>query len=708
MFDPTKIDFNTIISTKPFPDSYTQQILDNIKMVTFTKDDYATPFGSYIYRIQKYPGDIDLIESFKACCNIDDVVDQFSKRLKVMAKKIVSSRLHYMSEFKMGLDNRYIIDIGKLENGIYNVNKNLLKISKNMLNNKLLNRDEYNKIMLLISSNDKSPYAYDIINNIFRERRVLRWTDKEILQGYKILPKNLKITVKQALKIKTNVKIDMILLINNKFVELTNFILLVVEKRGQQPYIYNMDHVLDEDFFIERMEFDLPVEIEKLFYSKYYYNPFKGTKRLWALTRHYKDKGVIDRLVNFISGNISLLYQLKSEVDTIMLLLKRLKSIPKVSIDNQLNEIKTRISYVLEIQDPEIFYDWLNEAIKVSDKDKKLKILAKVKKHMSEYINWITMGYLKKVGLFPIPRNYLPPQLSYIGSNIDFNPLEYEEEITTIEDPLSTIEPEEEINIISDDQSSSTEEDFMDELEDQIDLQPEEAQEIYPEKLSRADFEELGQEFLAGFNLLKFPAFLEQNNEIKQSLFRRYISKIEKMFENIKINPRSSISRILLNMVKLRYSDKQKQALINKIRDVLIEKLLEEMPNLVEDIEEYEKGKEEMSEEGIYDNFINKLKKAMSILYNFLKQRTTVNISERTFVNYFVEAASRIELEDNEDEQILEGFLKEIKEYFGNYLNLKMSQRQKLDRILKGITSEEESIKILSAMMLTLYMDIIE
>ena len=242
---------------------------------------------------------------------------------------------------------------------------------------------------------------------------MIRWSSHEILQGYKNLPGGVICKFLDALKQKSHVKIDMIALINGKFIEVTNFFFLILEKPNEEPYIINFGAPYTEEFFIKRME-SLTVEIEKLFYSAYYFAPFKGTKRLWALSRHNKDAYMISLLEPFISGRISLLYQLKSEIDTIINVLERVNNIPEMAIYHQVQEIKSRIAYVLEIQDKqEIYYDLLNSYNLDSPRSLNIDVLKKVYDMMVKDINFYTIKYLHHVGLLPIPKKYLPSHLSY-------------------------------------------------------------------------------------------------------------------------------------------------------------------------------------------------------------------------------------------------------------------------------------------------------
>lgn len=413
-------DEKTLLSTRAYPESYTPQIINNIELLSFS-DEGATPFGSYIYKVQKYPGDIDLVEKFEDCCSIDDVVNKFAKRFQQIVKSIIKLKKHYMTEAKIGEDNRYevgIHEIGFLRRGSYYINDNtkanLVEVANELLSNGLLPKEEYEIIMRIVNKDYPTVNDHDILYNLFREHKVLRWSDKEILDGYKILPGNIKITIREALKHKGHVKIDMITDINNKFIEMTNFLFLIENKPDGKKYAINLGKPYTQELIQKRIETELPKEIEKLFFSAYYYNPFKGVKRLWALARHYKDYTMIDKLKPFISGNISLLYQLKSELENIMVLLKKLKSPPKVGINNQIQEIKSRLVYVLEVGDDELYLDDLfNKATASNERYEKLELLGKLKKYMVAHINYFTMEFLHSIGIDSLRPPYVPNDPDY-------------------------------------------------------------------------------------------------------------------------------------------------------------------------------------------------------------------------------------------------------------------------------------------------------
>jgi len=429
---------DSILGIRPYPAAYTPEVLKNIKLVNFSDSDQAIPFGSYIYRVQKYPGDIDLVEEFNTGDDIDTVISKFKNKLVSIVQHIVDLRLHYMIEFKMGLDRYYDVNIGTLVRGVYyptfgdfhhyvngkpTVDIGINTALRRLKEKNLLTKNELSTIRSTLKKNPLTSLEYDIVYNFFREKRVLRWSDVEILNGKKLESDGSEITIEQALKYNTHVKIDMITKIENKFVEITNFLFListVKDNNVDTNYIINFGVKYDKNFFLTRSEIELPKEIEKLFYSDFHYNPFKGAKRMWALARHYNDWGTLNKLKDLISGNISLLYMLKSELGTMSRLLERLIknkiSIPTVSINTNLQLIKERIGYVLNLN-PEKYDEFillLNNVIQQKNIKSKYLLILNLEYLFSEIINFYTISYLKTHDISYINSPYIPDKLSYI------------------------------------------------------------------------------------------------------------------------------------------------------------------------------------------------------------------------------------------------------------------------------------------------------
>ena len=146
-----------LLAARAYPQSYTPEIIKNIELLSFS-DDGAVPFGSYPYKAQKFPGDIDLTEIFEECCNINQVIKKFAKKFQQIVGDIVKLRKHYMTEAKIGEDSRYDVgpkQIGYLDKGRYLINENVKKdlrtLADLMYSDELISENEYENINAIAS-----------------------------------------------------------------------------------------------------------------------------------------------------------------------------------------------------------------------------------------------------------------------------------------------------------------------------------------------------------------------------------------------------------------------------------------------------------------------------------------------------------------------------------------------------------------------------
>jgi len=399
-----------LLETKPLS-SYPDNVLKEIKLVSYNKKEHAQPFGSYIYRIQKYPGDIDLLEQITQCnghpCNSkEEVIRIFSKSFQNIVKDVVSQKVHYYSEIKCGLDKRYIFKIGDFYKGILILNSDFQKNIYRLRRLELITREEF-EIMIGIAKKDhQDADDYDIISNILREHYILRWSVDEILDGIKELPGNKLITLEKALEDRTLCKIDMITSINGRFIEVTNvFGLGYYDQNGG---LHMLNFTADPQI--------LPTETEKLFYSNKYYSPFKAVKRIFSYARHeYLDgkqqyREILDKIIPLVTGNVSYIYQIKSELETILLIVDKFGNPSPKHIVTQISDIKNRLSNIIEIDQRMLIFmqAQLDSYIQTKDHNKRLEILADLISELKKYINQLTITYMNKVGLNQIPRILLP------------------------------------------------------------------------------------------------------------------------------------------------------------------------------------------------------------------------------------------------------------------------------------------------------------
>lgn len=351
------------------------------------------PFGSFIFKSQTYPGDLDVIEIVEACCTVDDVVNKMNTHFKSIIKKINSTRGYYVSEIKVGIDERYKIIPLKMDDADFDEIKIKIKI---LYKNELLTSDEKNELVSLLSNMNKD--NFDKLKEFFRKKYTVRWTPKEVLTGYKYLPGDKKYTFKDALKSNSMVKIDAFMPINGRYIEVTNFFVLVL-KQGEKSKILNFKY----DY-----ENQIREEIKK-FNSKTFYKPFKMAKRMWGLARYTQNFSDLEKLMPLFQSGVAIINQVLSEIETMILMYTDLKTIPSKTMDRQIDNFKYRLSGVYEFNfDNEMIDSLINDVLFSPSREDKIILLEKLQKILKEIVNTETIAYLTKVGLYPVPGYYLP------------------------------------------------------------------------------------------------------------------------------------------------------------------------------------------------------------------------------------------------------------------------------------------------------------
>jgi hypothetical protein len=398
--------------------SFSGPKIDNPVIRTkFPKSPLIEIFGSANYRLQKYGADVDLTQGFSSSGNFEEFLKLFEKKMIKIVKTIVKKKNHYVTEVKAGLDMRYSLDVGRCMNGNYKMNPDLFHIVDQMYKEGLFNDLEYTRIKIIYAKSLKQALNqddYDIVYNTIRERLILRWSAEEIIKGRKIVAGGYNIPLIDALKFSTPTKIDMIALYDGKFIEITNFVVLAY-KIGDVYYTLNKDFPNKESEIIKFQQKGLKKEIEKLLYSDYYYGPFKAVKRTFALARVLRDKNMLQKIIPIVSGDISLLYQIRSELEADLLVMEFADNPDIKIIDSHIDKSRIRIAKVLNIPKNILITinEMINKILETEVIEHKIELLDLLNKMLKEIINYNTIISFDNVGLNPMITTYLPTDLTY-------------------------------------------------------------------------------------------------------------------------------------------------------------------------------------------------------------------------------------------------------------------------------------------------------
>jgi len=378
--------------------SYPKQLYKYLSILTIKPYD-AIFYGSQADKNILYPSDVDIFEILHNSTSKKRTIDNFVKKLKEITMNIENSKELFIGDIKCGLDNAYMIDIGDIKNGKIN-GYNPSEIKKQIEKNTYYSREEKEDLIKLVK---QKPSIDDwlSLNEYIRLKVTLRWTPKEIISGQKLLPHNRIKTLEDAVSDSAIIKIDVIGLVNNRFIEITD-----LYKVHYHQIPLNKDVKLDEDL--------LKGNLIKQYHDKFY---FKSLKRIYSLLKlKMKDKQMIKKLQDFFNSEYGMLYKFISQLKTIVTLIEFNSIKLKYVWDNILNNLDMSKSDVANIDKLKIDEKGLDKKIDSlsrlknhsEDREKMVRELEKIVEVYMEIINKGAKSFMTKNNLYPLPKKYYP------------------------------------------------------------------------------------------------------------------------------------------------------------------------------------------------------------------------------------------------------------------------------------------------------------
>jgi hypothetical protein len=412
------------VSSKPYS-AFPQSAKDEIHLVSYRKDKLPDIVGSFAYRIQKYPADIDVMEDVDSyeiqgrwapATNPNQIIQGFSRVIKQIMQNIKATPDHYVLDFKAGADDRYLFNMGTMTNGILTLAPDFPQQVMHRAQVGLYTPEEYKKIVAIYDMpRPLTADQYDLLTKLLRAHYPLRWTADEIIQGRKTLPLGKVVTLEQALTMFQLVKMDLAAQVNGKYMEVSNIWTLFYHSTAQTDangigeYIYLTPP--------PKLEY-VPYDIEKLYWSDMFFNPFKVIKRLFSFARMHVLRGnnqygkYITMTAEYITSDTSNLYQIKSELDTIVTVIKeyQVSGRNNAPMRNQVEGMKNRLWNNLMVPDEiaEALSNYIDAFLRTFDSEN----LDKVMKVLKQLINYSAMQFMIANRINPPPMDVLPTDAS--------------------------------------------------------------------------------------------------------------------------------------------------------------------------------------------------------------------------------------------------------------------------------------------------------
>ncbi len=342
-----------------------------------TSIEIASNKGMLSYQISKNSGPI----------NYDNVVgDPFNFFIKFI---ILEAENKNNMIFKVGIDERYNINIGTLNEGIYKINKELQKISDIYYKQKLLDKSEHQDISRVFKKRSLNQNDYDAINKIFSKHKKLKWTSDQILEGSKEIKRH-RFRLEDAINQSQYVKIKY-LISDNNVIRLSNKYLFLVDIKDNVAHNYFTPH--NQEFFVSEK---FKRSINKFLFSDYHFDPYKCTRRMYYYSKfeYYKHgdirgKETMEILSRFFQSYIPDIFEAYDRIKTLVLLKPN-----KKIVDATFKYIQNELSL---------------DNIKLQNRN-----IEDLCKRLKKIIDEEALDFLENNELIPLPKFFIPSLIKYV------------------------------------------------------------------------------------------------------------------------------------------------------------------------------------------------------------------------------------------------------------------------------------------------------
>lgn len=343
---------------RQFPEQYSKQLVKVLEAISI-----GTPnlVGSSVDHQILYSADFDLIEEvILNRASSRTFINKIKKLNKIGT--VVDLKIGEISEWNL-LQKPYI---HKNKVHKYDQGDELKHLSK-LWSDEIITHEEFMEAQKLLADH-LTPHEFLIAKKQLRFG-ILRWTSKEVYEGYKTLRNDSIIYLDDAFKTKGITKIDLVAWVNSKYIEVSNIILWTNSKGKFYPSLKNLKKGLAEDIILYEAEG----------------NYLKLAKRMLSLAKASNDITNIQKLTEILNSPIGKLYVVLAD-------LVILQDFP-----DAITPARKRIELdLLRDQFAKLFYPELNNAIP------NLKLIPK----LNEVLQRETYKVLKLKNLLPIPADY--------------------------------------------------------------------------------------------------------------------------------------------------------------------------------------------------------------------------------------------------------------------------------------------------------------
>jgi len=370
---------------------FSSDIIDIMNNMSFTDGKNVIIAGTASLTSQLYSSDFDFIEIVENSRGetIQDYLKFLKKKFQNIIKQLLNMEFVFIGDIKCGSVPEWQV----IDNDIkkYSQTKSI-KILDTLLNEKVINLNEYEQKMKLLKSTI-TILDFILLKDEFKYH-IIRWTPKEILNGYKTLNDGSNYDLENGFKTPSLTKLDVISWVyGNRFCDFS----MIYQFNFNSKPINGI-----ELNFIESLKLDIIYLLNKKDY-------FKMAKRIFSLARNTKDEKLINILTYLFNSELGIIYQVINDIKTLEYLIENYSIIPIDRIHFEEDHFRNRLSNVSILNQKKLINNLINKLEKTNKKDKTtmLKDLDELKSILQKTLDNSTEIYLKNIRFLPLPKELL-------------------------------------------------------------------------------------------------------------------------------------------------------------------------------------------------------------------------------------------------------------------------------------------------------------
>jgi hypothetical protein len=283
----------------------------------------------------------------------------------------------------ISLTKKYkVIGSSKIKNFRYNSDFDLADFYENKSPSIKKIVKYFQSIYKILDSKNSYSYITDFKCGLDSNNEALHWTKKEVLNNSKKLLDNSYISLDEAIQQKSTIKIDVVSYINNTFIEISENYYIKIN--GNSNFDENE---LNETNILNSIKESEQEEIKDKNYNKALKRNFS-----WRYSINKNDPK-LKLLLDFFNSDVGILNKTRSDLDTLILLLEKVKDIKIDHILNAIDIIKFQNSY-------NTIKDYTNDFLKiigVKSKKKLLNLIIKLRTKIYKIVNDLSKKFYKKI-----------------------------------------------------------------------------------------------------------------------------------------------------------------------------------------------------------------------------------------------------------------------------------------------------------------------